>query len=47
MKIIEWYENLTGWKYIVYGSIIMGVGMFIGKRIYPMFDKMFDKLMGW
>ena len=41
--IIEWYKNLTGWRYIVYGSIIVGVGMFIAKRIFPMFDK----LMGW
>ena len=41
--IIEWYKNLAGWRYIVYGGIIVGVGMFIAKRIFPMFDK----LMGW
>ena len=42
--IIEWYKNLTGWRAVLYGSIVMGVGMFITKRwIFPIFDK----LMGW
>ena len=43
--IIEWYKNLTGWRSFVYGSIIVGVGMFIAKRIFPMFDKIFDKIL--
>ena len=43
--IIEWYKNLTGWRSFVYGSIIVGVGMFIAKRIFPMIEVNFDKLL--
>ena len=44
MKIIEWYQNLTDWKYVIYEGIIMGVGMWIAKEgIYPIIEKPF----GW
>tara|TARA_B100000315_G_scaffold140686_1_gene129748 strand:+ start:205 stop:360 length:156 start_codon:yes stop_codon:yes gene_type:complete len=40
--IIEWYKNLAGWRAVLYGSIVMGVGMFITKRIFSIFDKLME-----
>ena len=40
--MMEWYKNLPGWKYVIYGGIIMGVAMWFAKWwIDPIVDKLF------
>ena len=33
-ELIQWYKSLTGWKYVIIGGIISGIGMFIMERLF-------------